>query len=98
MNEQPLVEDFLYKKIIDVLKKKNNKDKYQDFWLLISYSSFFRTGYFSEKERRDFILKKILSKNKVLISSIRKIFKKVLFVPLNKIQENHQIFEWDIIM
>ena len=94
MKGQPLVEDFLYTKIIDVLNKKN-KNKYQDFWLLISYSSLFRTGCLSEKKRRNFILK-VLSEKKVLICSIRKIFKKVLFVPLNKVQKSHQIFEWNI--
>ena len=95
MNKQPLIEDFLYGKIVSVLEKKG-KEKYKGFWLLIAYSPYFYTERLSEEERRDFILKKIQSEKKELVCSIRKIFKKVVFVSFNKEQGNHQVFEWNI--
>ena len=63
MNGQPLIEDFLYDKIVSVLEKKG-KEKYKGFWLLIAYSPSFYTERLSEEERRDFILKKIQSEKK----------------------------------
>ena len=90
-----LSEDFLYKKIVYLLKKKN-KQKYNNFWLLISYTPFFHMESFGKEDVRDFILQKIKLKEQELVSSIRTIFKKIIFVPFNKGAENHQIFEWKI--
>ena len=95
MNGQPLIEDFLYDKIVSILEKKG-KEKYKDFWLLIAYSPYFYTERLSEEERRDFILKKIQSEKIDLTCLTRKIFKKIVFVPFNKEQGNHQMFEWDV--
>ena len=95
INKQPLVEDFLYEKIISVLEKKG-KEKYKDFWLLIAYSPFFYTERLSEEERRNFIFKKIQVEKEDLVYSIRKIFKKIIFVPFNEGQGDHQVFEWNI--
>ena len=86
-------EDFLYKKIVRLLKKKN-KEKYKKFWLLISYSPFFHMEFFGKKDVRSFILQKIESQERELIASVRMIFKKIIFVPFTEGAESHQIFEW----
>ena len=95
-----ITESFLYEKIVYVLNKKN-KGKYKDFWLLIAYTPWFCMNKFNKEETRNFVLKKIQSQEGNLISSIQKIFKKIVFVPLNielvrTEQENHQIFEWKV--
>ena len=90
---QYLSEDFLHKKIVYLLKKKN-KQKYNDFWLLVSYTPFFHMKSFGEEDVRSFILQKIKLQEQELVSSIKRIFKKVIFVPFTRGAENHQIFEW----
>ena len=93
MDGQYLSEDLLYEKIVYLFKKKN-KRKYNAFWLLISYAPSFHMGAFGEKDVRDFILQKIKLQEQELVSSIRMIFKKIIFVPFTRGAENHKIFEW----
>ena len=86
----------LYQKIISVLDKKNYI-KYKGFWLLISYiPDIYYMGDFGRDDIRAIILNTIQSQKRDLISSIKNIFKKVVFVPLNEGAENHHIFEWKI--
>ena len=100
-NEEPtmlqgqpnILEDFLFERIIYVLKNKNQK-KYKNLWLLIHYTPQFIMSYFAKEETRDFVLQKISSKKENLVFSIKDIFNKIIFVPFHKGQENHQIFEW----
>ena len=92
MNGGDISEDFLYEKIVHLLKKKN-KEKYKEFWLLISYAPFFHMESFGKREVRNFILQKIESQEQELVSSVRMIFKKIIFVPFIRGAENHQIFE-----
>ena len=91
----PLIEDFLYEKIVSALEKKN-KEKYKNFWLLMAYSPFFYTEYLSDEKIRKYVLEKIESEKTDLIFSIKKVFKKVIFVPYNKESGNHKVFEWRI--
>ena len=88
-------EDFFYRKIVSVLKKKNQK-KYENFWLLISYSPFFQKSDFGKENVRDFVLQKIQSQEEKLFSEVKKIFKKIIFIPFDKGQANHKIFEWQL--
>ena len=95
MDGQHISEDFLYEKIVYLFKKKN-KHKYNGFWLLISYAPFFHMESFGKEDVRNFILQKINSQEQKLISSVRMIFRKIIFVPFTGGAENHQIFEWKI--
>ena len=84
----------LYQKIISVLNKKNHI-KYKGFWLLISYvPHIYYMGDFGRDDIRAIILNTIQSQKRDLISSIKNIFKKVVFVPLTGGAKNHYIFEW----
>ena len=88
-------EDFLFERIVSVLKIKSQK-KYKNFWLLIHYTPQFIMSYFGKEETRDFVLQEISSKKKDLVFSIKDIFNKIIFVPFHKWQENHLIFEWPL--
>ena len=92
--QSDIPEDFLYKKIVSILKKKNQK-KYKNFWLLISYFPFLFMNDFGKKNVRQFVLKKTQSEQDKLIDSLKRIFKKIIFVPFRE-QEKHKIFEWPL--
>ena len=58
-------EDFLFERIVSVLKNKR-QEKYKNFWLLIHYTPRFIMSYFGKEETRDFVLQEISSKKKRL--------------------------------
>ncbi len=90
---------FIYDRLVSILSKKN-KCKYEGYWLAIAYESIIM------KMDKDYInkpiFKKIESNEDQLLFYIRKIFKKIIFVP-NGMQfkiiqssepSEYKIFEW----
>ena len=93
-NHDIIPEYWFYKNIVRVLEKKN-KEKYKDFWLLISYSPLFQRSDFSNKRLRNWVLNEIQSKQPELIYSLKNIFKKIIFVPYEFMGcESHHLFDW----
>ena len=97
-SENPDMRSFIYHRIVEILRKKE-KEKYKGFWLCIAYYPYSIIGKFNEEYIKNPILKKIECEQKPLLSQIRELFKKVIFVPNGthfiKVEKNtHKIFEW----
>ncbi|MDE0092499.1 MAG: hypothetical protein OXN83_04345 [Oligoflexia bacterium] len=81
---------FIYNRIVKIFKKKH-KDKYKGYWLCIPYNPFSILGEFNESKIQNNIYNKIQREEKNLWFSIRNIFDKIIFLPL---EQNDKIFEW----
>ena len=89
---------FIYHRIVKILRKKNQK-KYKGFWLCIAYYPYSITGKFNEEYVKKPIFKKIECEEKILLSQIRTLFKKIIFVPngihfIEVKRNTHKAFEW----
>ena len=92
------IRSFIYHRIVKILTKKE-KEKYKGFWLCIAYYPYSITSKFNEEYVKKSILKKIECEQKPLLYQIRKLFKKIIFVPNGmhfiKVEKNtYKIFEW----
>ena len=86
--------EFIGDRIVKILKKKN-KQKYKDCWLAIAYNLLIE-GEITYLRNTKF--EKIKSENKELLTSIRNIFNKIIFVSEEKIMKTSngdlKPFEW----
>ena len=96
--EHPDTRSFIYHRIVKILRKKES-EKYKGCWLCVAYYPYSITSKLNENYVKNPVLEKIEYKEKALLSQIRKIFKKIIFVPSGmdfiKITGNtYRIFEW----
>lgn len=93
------IKPFIYNRLVNILSKKN-KHKYKGYWLAIAYEPIIIKIY--EDYINKPIFKKIAIDEKQLLFSIRKVLKKIIFVP-NGMQfriiqssepNEYKIFEW----
>ena len=84
-------EDEIYKLMVYDFQRKAKK-KYQDCWLIMPYQPHFFMEFFHRKEIHQLIFKKLKKEKNQLYKSIKKIFKKIIFLPMcEPIAVSHRI-------
>ena len=78
--EEDFIEDIIFQKIKTIFENKN-KRKYQDCYLVIFYASELTFRLLKDKDVKKYIFSKLETEEKELLSDIRKIFKKIIFLP-----------------
>ena len=83
--------DEICKTKIEQFQEIPDMEKYQGFWLLISYESVSFLSCFTNQKVKKYIFDKLMHEQEELILSINDIFTKILFLPFNN---ENQIFEF----